>query len=101
MTHAATPKTTHDVKDEARVPRRYKVVLLNDDYTTMEFVVHVLQMVFRKKSEEAATIMLMVHRQGMGVAGVYVRDIAEMKCLAVHQMAEARGFPLRCVMEPE
>ncbi len=82
-------------------PRRHKVLLLNDNYTTMDFVIAVLQHVFRKTHDDAYRIMLAVHRQGMGVAGVYVKDVAEMKCDAVHAMAREHGFPLRCTTEPE
>ena len=80
-------------------PRRYKVVLLNDNYTTMEFVVEVLMDVFRKSPEDAERIMMSVHRQGMGIAGVYVKDIAESKMLAAHKRARDEGYPLRCDME--
>jgi ATP-dependent Clp protease adaptor protein ClpS len=91
------------VKDteEAGLPRRYRVVLLNDHYTTMEFVVQILEQVFLKPHSEAVTIMLAVHRHGSGVAGVYVKQVAETKCAAVHRRARCEGFPLRCVMEPE
>lgn len=82
-------------------PKRFKVLLLNDHYTTMEFVVMILLEVFHKTREEAVTIMLHVHRQGQGVAGIYTYEIAEMKCLKVHQSARRNGFPLRCVIEPE
>ncbi len=82
-------------------PPRYKVLLLNDNYTTMEFVVMILMQVFGKTSEDAERIMLHVHHQGIGVAGIYVKDIAEMKCERVHTRARENGFPLRCDMEPE
>ena len=103
MTRISTPKTGTNTSEDTRtaVPKRYKVLLLNDDYTTMEFVVAVLEQVFYKAHEDAVRIMLQVHRQGMGVAGVYVKEIAEMKCVLVHDLAGAHGFPLHCVMEPE
>ncbi len=88
-------------KEETGLPPRYRVVLLNDHYTTMEFVVQILEQVFLKRHEEAMTIMLAVHRHGSGVAGVYVRQVAETKCATVHRRARSEGFPLRCVMEPE
>lgn len=99
----STPKTDSTTKDDTKTapPKRFKVLLLNDDYTTMDFVVAVLEQIFSRKHEDAMRIMLQVHRQGMGVAGVYVKDIAEMKCEIVHNLAGARGFPLHCVMEPE
>ena len=91
------------VKDrvEVKKPRKYKVLLHNDDYTTMDFVVMILRDVFSKKNAEAQQIMLNVHQQGMGVAGIYIHSIAEMKITAVHDLAKDFGFPLRCSMEPE
>jgi len=103
MSQVTTPKDHTIVHDEvtAKRPPLYKVILLNDNYTTMEFVVMVLERIFNKSAADAERIMLNVHRQGMGVAGVYVRDIAEMKCDAVHQLAQAQGFPLKCDIEAE
>jgi ATP-dependent Clp protease adaptor protein ClpS len=80
-------------------PKQFKVVLLNDDYTTMEFVVHVLETIFLKTPSEAVQIMLHVHKQGRGVAGVFSKQIAEAKIEMVHQRARSEGFPLRCIME--
>ena len=82
-------------------PKRYKVILYNDDYTTKEFVEHVLETVFGKSPVEATALMLQIHNGGMGVAGVYVLEIAETKVVTVHRMAEERGFPLRAGAEPE
>lgn len=82
-------------------PSLYKVLLHNDNYTTMDFVVEVLQDVFRKPADAAVRIMLAVHHEGVGVAGVYVKSIAEMKVKTVHDRAQDAGFPLRCSMEPE
>lgn len=82
-------------------PPLFKVFLLNDDYTTMEFVVHVLETIFHKSAVEATQIMLHVHRNGMGLAGVYPRDIAETKIEAVHAVSREHSFPLRCAMEKE
>ncbi len=82
-------------------PRRFKVLLLNDDYTSMEFVVHILESVFRKARDEAVRVMLNVHQNGMGVAGVYVKSIAETKVGSVDKLARENGFPLKCSMEPE
>ena len=82
-------------------PSMYKVYLLNDDYTTMEFVVEVLENVFGKGKVEATQVMLHVHRNGKGLAGVYVRDIAETKVAQVHNLAHDNGFPLKCDMEKE
>ncbi len=80
-------------------PPLYKVLLHNDDYTTMEFVVHVLQSVFNHPEAEATQIMLHVHRKGMGVAGVYSHEVAETKVEEVHSLARTHEFPLRCSME--
>ncbi len=103
MAQVITPKEDTVVRDATKVkrPPLYKVLLLNDDYTTMEFVVMVLERIFGKNHADATRIMMSVHRQGIGVAGVYVKDIAEMKCDAVHQLAQAHEFPLRCDIEPE
>lgn len=81
-------------------PPMYQVVLLNDDYTPMEFVVGVLQRIFGKSEEDAARIMLKVHHEGRGVCGVYPRDIAATRVEMVRQLAQARQHPLQCVMEP-
>lgn len=88
-------------KEKLERPRRYKVILLNDDYTTMEFVVEVLQGIFKRTPDEAMAIMLNVHKNGMGVAGVYVKSIAETKVSQVHKLAQRMEFPLRCTLEAE
>ena len=80
-------------------PARYAVLLHNDDYTTMEFVVEVLQRYFHKEGEEAMRVMLEVHRKGKGIAGIYTRDIAETKVTQVTEDARSRGFPLKCTLE--
>ena len=82
-------------------PQKYKVLLHNDDYTPMEFVVQVLEKVFGKGPAAATQIMLQIHRSGLGVGGVYVREVAETKVVAVHRLAEDRGYPLRSGMEEE
>ena len=82
-------------------PPMYKVLFLNDDYTPMEFVVHVLERVFAKPHEQAIEIMLTVHRRGLAVVGVYAHEIAETKVAQVTQMARARQHPLQCTMEKE
>lgn len=79
---------------------RYRVLIHNDDYTTMEFVVHVLKVVFGKNEEEASAIMLKVHNEGLGVAGVYSKEIAETKVVKVVSMAKASEYPLKASMEP-
>jgi ATP-dependent Clp protease adaptor protein ClpS len=84
---------------ETREPNMYKVLLHNDDYTTMEFVIAILETVFQKSTPDATKIMLNVHREGVGVAGVYTREICETKISLVHQLAKKNEFPLRCSME--
>ncbi len=86
-------------KVQTEEPPLYKVLLHNDDYTTMEFVVAVLENVFRKTNAEATRIMLSVHHEGVGVAGVYTKEIGETKVSIVHELAKTNNFPLRCSME--
>lgn len=85
----------------AKRPRRHKVLLHNDHYTTMEFVVMVLEEVFQQSAEQAVQVMLRVHKNGIGLAGVYVKSIAEAKIDKVHHLAKEHGYPLKCSMEPE
>lgn len=87
--------------DEVREPRMFKVLLHNDDYTTMEFVVAVLMRIFRKNESEASRIMFQVHNEGLGVCGLYPAEVAETKVSLVHQAARNAGFPLRCSMEED
>ncbi len=82
-------------------PRMYRVLLHNDDYTTMEFVVWVLREVFAMTGERATALMLAIHNTGKGVAGVYTRDIAETKAARVMELAEENGMPLLCTTEPD
>ncbi len=96
-------KQEKQTKDESIIdfPRLYQVLLHNDHYTTMEFVVYILQSVFHKPYDEAVRIMLKIHREGIGVAGVYIRSVAEAKAETVHKLARENGFPLRCSISPE
>jgi ATP-dependent Clp protease adaptor protein ClpS len=87
-------------RDEVKPPRRFAVILHNDDYTTMEFVILVLMRLFGRNETEAAKIMLEVHHKGKGVAGVYVRDVAESKVEQVEEFARSEGHPLKCTAEP-
>ena len=84
---------------EVQEPPLYKALLHNDDYTTMEFVISILVNIFQKSHEEATRIMLNVHEQGIGIAGVYTREICETKIALVHELARQNEFPLRCSME--
>src|SRR5690606_41249727 len=87
------------VRPEEREPPLYKVLLLNDDYTTMDFVVHVLETVFQKSPAEAYRIMMHVHVHGRGLAGIYPWEVAETKVETVIRMAREAGFPLKAVAE--
>jgi len=88
-------------RPEVSRPPRFKVILYNDDYTPMEFVVAVLEQVFGKGPAQATQIMLQIHKTGLGVAGVYVLEVAETKVATVHRLAEERGYPLRSGVEKE
>ena len=88
-----------DIKLEK--PKLYKVILHNDDFTTMEFVVFVLQYVFNRDETEAFTIMLKVHNEGIGIAGIYPYEIANMKANKAMNLAKAREYPLLCSVEEE
>ena len=87
-------------REKLKEPEEYKVILLNDHYTTMEFVVEILMVIFHKSSDDANRIMLDVHQKGKGIVGVYPWDIAETKASQVHHIARQREFPLRCIVEP-
>jgi ATP-dependent Clp protease adaptor protein ClpS len=87
------------VKVEKKEPTHYKVLLLNDDYTTMEFVVHVLESIFQKSPAEAFQIMMHVHVNGRGLAGVYPWEVAETKAETVINTAREAGFPLKAITE--
>ncbi len=88
-------------KDKLQTPRMYKVVMHNDDYTTMEFVVLVLQKFFNKNHAESQSIMLEVHTRGFGICGVYTYEVAESKVAKVIKYARENGHPLKCSTEPE
>jgi ATP-dependent Clp protease adaptor protein ClpS len=93
------PELGVSVEEEVREPRRYKVLLHNDDYTTMDFVVQILVGVFHKNENEATQIMLNVHNNGVGVCGEYTAEVAELKVSLVHRLARESGYPLKCSME--
>ena len=86
-------------KPKTKKPSMYNVILLNDDYTPMEFVVLVLEKIFNKRQEEATQIMLHVHKNGIGVCGTYTFEVAESKCKSVMDIAKKNEHPLQCTME--
>lgn len=96
-----TPGLAEKEETRTRRPRRYRVLLHNDDYTTMEFVVEVLRSVFDKSLAEATRLMLQVHHQGQAVAGVYSREVAETKVSEVTALARRHEMPLLVTAEPE
>ncbi|SFV75754.1 ATP-dependent Clp protease adaptor protein ClpS [hydrothermal vent metagenome] len=93
----------YELSDEIEItfPKRYKVIMLNDDYTSMDFVVDVLMTIFHKSNEEANNIMLNIHTKGQGVCGIYPYEIAETKVMQVTKRAKESGFPLKVIMEEE
>ncbi|WP_026942990.1 ATP-dependent Clp protease adaptor ClpS [Helicobacter rodentium] len=88
-----------EVLEKIQEPIRYKVILLNDDYTTQEFVMEVLQSIFHKNFEESLNLMLQIHHNGKGVCGIYPYDIAEIKAIQVRKMAKEKQYPLRAILE--
>jgi len=102
-TGAITPNTgvISKPKQQTKKPSMYKVLLLNDDYTPMEFVVQVLETFFNKTREESTRIMLHVHRKGVGLCGVYTHEVAETKVSQVLAAARQAQHPLQCTMEKE
>ena len=93
--------TVTKVRPKTRKPAMYKVLMLNDDYTPMEFVVHVLERFFQKNRDEATQIMLHVHRRGVGVCGVFTYEVAETKVTQVMDLARQNQHPLQCTIEKE
>lgn len=96
---SGSTRTTELHKARLSPPAMYQVLMHNDDYTTMDFVVEVLEKVFRKSVTEANQIMLNIHHKGHGVCGIYPFEIAETKISQVHSLARSTGFPLRCSLE--
>ncbi|MBQ0022884.1 MAG: ATP-dependent Clp protease adaptor ClpS [Prevotellaceae bacterium] len=98
-------KNQSAIKEQSRImigePQKYKVIMHNDDFTTMEFVVEVLRTVFYKSTEDAEALMLKVHKEGKAVVGIYSLDSALTKIRKVMQMAHAQGFPFKMTYEPE
>ncbi len=95
------PSASSRAQDETKTPPLFKVLMHNDDYTTMEFVVEVLQTVFHQTDAAAERIMLAIHFQGLGLCGTYPFAIAETKVQEVRSLARKAGFPLRCSIEKE
>jgi ATP-dependent Clp protease adaptor protein ClpS len=105
------PEHNHEHEDEGgtstvikpiiQLPKKYKVLLHNDDYTTMEFVIFILQGVFHKTMDEAERIMMEVHKTGIGLCGIYTFEIAESKSKKVERLAKEQSHPLMCTIEPE
>ena len=99
--HQTGGEVLERTRQETKKPELYKVLLLNDDYTTMDFVVEILESVFNKQPAEAFRIMIAVHTQGKGLCGVYPHEVAETKVSTVIDRARENGFPLLATMEPE
>jgi ATP-dependent Clp protease adaptor protein ClpS len=99
LDHGLQKTVVSEKKEKLKEPPLYKVLLHNDDYTTMDFVIMVLQIVFNKNITGATEIMMNVHKKGIGVAGIFTREIAETKVALVHELAKQYQHPLRCSME--
>ena len=100
MSQRLRTKTVEKSTEKLKEPEEFWVILLNDDYTTMEFVVAILMEIFHKTEADANRIMLEVHSKGKGLVGVYPWDIASTKAEQVHAAAQENEFPLRCIVEP-
>jgi len=99
--HYLDGPVVQEAKPRLQKPQLFKVILLNDDYTPMEFVVIILERFFAKNREDATRIMLHVHQKGIGICGIYTREIAETKVRQVLAYAQEHQHPLQCTMEPE
>jgi ATP-dependent Clp protease adaptor protein ClpS len=95
----ARAKPASKQKEKLKEPEEFRVILLNDHYTTMDFVVGILMRIFHKNMEDANRIMMDVHRKGKGIVGVYPYDIARTKVNQVHAIAREHEYPLRCIVE--
>ena len=92
-------RVEEEIEQLLSTPKEYKVLLLNDDYSTMDFVIDVLMSIFHKSHTDAQSIMLEVHTKGKGLCGIYTYEVAETKIMQVHKKARSNGFPLKAVME--
>ncbi|MBF0611700.1 MAG: ATP-dependent Clp protease adapter ClpS [Magnetococcales bacterium] len=102
MSHTSHERETATItrsESETKEPPLFKVLILNDDFTPMDFVVNVLMKFFQKSEEEATRIMLQVHYQGSGICGIFTRDVAETKVTQVNQFSRSNGHPLKCQLE--
>ncbi|MHB8730077.1 MAG: ATP-dependent Clp protease adapter ClpS [Sulfuricaulis sp.] len=99
--HSLDGPVVQEAKPKLQKPQLYKVILLNDDYTPMEFVIEILERFFGKNREDATRIMLHVHQKGIGICGIYTWEIAETKVRQVLAYAQENEHPLQCTMEPE
>jgi ATP-dependent Clp protease adaptor protein ClpS len=97
--HEDEELVTTDSRQKTEEPPMYTVLLLNDNYTTMDFVIMILEIVFHKNNQEATRVMLKVHQEGKGVAGIFTRDVAETKVAIVHDLAHKNEHPLQCTIE--
>ncbi len=100
LSHEFDSEVITEQSIDVKEPKPYRVVLYNDNYTTMDFVVYVLETIFHHSSNMAEKIMLDVHQKGKGIAGTYTRDIAETKALQTRMLAKEHKFPLKCIAEP-
>jgi len=100
-THTIEVPVIQTEKPELKKPPMYKVIMLNDDYTPMDFVVELLRVYFAKSEEDATKIMLQIHHQGQAICGIYPRDIAESKVAQVESYCVSQGHPLKCVTEAD
>ena len=98
-TTGSDPESDQGTDQEIREPKMYRVILHNDDYTTMDFVIEILMVVFHKPAADATRIMLDVHKRGRGICGIYTYDVAATRVARVHQLAQKREFPLKCSLE--
>lgn len=102
MSHFSSDERIAGATDvTVKLPKLYRVLMHNDDYTTMEFVIEILMRVFSKTGAEAEVIMVAIHQKGLAVCGIYTEELAETKVMLVHDSARKAGFPLRCSMEEE
>jgi ATP-dependent Clp protease adaptor protein ClpS len=101
LPHKTGVEVGHELEVQLDKPKKYKVIMHNDHYSTWEFVIDVLRRVFYKTEEQSVEITNSVHHNGSGLCGIYSHEIAEMKLSQVHSMAKANGYPLKCTMEEE